>query len=188
MNRILILAISLIPILSLSGQSKKELKENKIKSATEWNIKYENGKAVTYKAVYEEFDKYGHSTLKIEYDPGGVVLTKMTSKYDSYKNKVVETEYDALKKKDVKRVSRYNAFNDKTEESEYNSSGVLQKKTTFTYNAAGDKSSEIIYDGSGALLKKTTYTYNTKKMKTGRQTVDKNNIPESGKKWEYEYY
>jgi hypothetical protein len=188
MYRIRIVAACLIMVITASGQTKKEIKQNKIKSATDWEIVYKDGAASTYKSAYEEFDRNGHSTLKIEYDPDGKVLTKMTAKYDSYKNKIEETEFDALKKKNSRKTFKYNAFKDKTEELEYSSSGVLIKKTLFTYNTDGNKASEIITDGSGTVLKKLTYTYNSKKLKSGKQTLNNSNVPESGKKWEYEYY
>lgn len=188
MYRILIFTTCLIMVISASGQTKKERKKNKIKSATDWEIVYENGKANTYKSAYEEFDRNGHSTMKIEYSPDGAVLTKVTAKYDIYQNKIEETEFDASKKKNIRKTSKYNAFKDKTEEMEYNSSGVLIKKTVFTYNTEGNKASEIIMDAAGTVLKKSTYTYNSKKLKSGKLTISNSNVPESGKKWEYEYY
>jgi hypothetical protein len=188
MYRILIFATCLIMAVSSSGQTKKERKKNKIKSTTDWEIVYENGKANTYKSVYEEFDRNGHSTMKIEYGPDGTIQTKLTAKYDNYQNKIEETEFDASKKKNIRRAYKYNAFKDKTEESEYNSSGVLIKKTTFTFNADGNKTSETVMDATGIVLKKTTYTYNPKKLRSGKLTISNSNVPESGKKWEYEYY
>jgi hypothetical protein len=187
MQKILIIAC-LIMVISASGQSKKERKQNKIKSTTDWDIVYENGKSVQYKTAYEEFDKNGQPTMKIEYAQDGAVLTKVTAKYDGYGNKTEETELDVAKKKNFRKTYKYNAFKDKSEESEYNSSGVLLKKTAFFYNKDGSKASEIIMDASGNVLKKTTYTYNTKKLRSGKQTINNSNVPESGKKWEYEYY
>ena len=188
MYRILIFTTCLIIAISASGQTKKERKKNKIKSTTDWEIVYENEKANTYKSAYEEFDRNGHSTMKIEYGSDGGVLTKVTAKYDSYQNKIEETEFDASKKKNIRKTYKYNAFKDKTEESEYNSSGALLKKTSFSYNTDGYKVSEIVMDASGTVLKKTTYNYNPKKLKSGKQTLSNSNTPESGKKWEYEYY
>ena len=188
MNKILIIITCLIMVISGSGQSKKERKESKIKSTTDWNIVYESGKPVTYKAAYEEFDKKGESTLKIEYGTDGTILTKVTAKYDSYGNKTEETELDVAKKKNFRRTYKYNSFKDKTEESEYSSSGVLLKKTAYLYNKDGNRISELLMDASGNVLKKTTYTYNPKKLRSGKQTISNANVPESGKKWEYEYY
>jgi len=188
MRRILIFASCLILVISVSGQAKKEVKKNKIKSTTDWEIVYENGQSKTYKSSYEEFDKNGHTTMKVEYAPDGTILTKMTVKYDAYQNKTEETEFDFSKNKNIRKTYKYNAFKDRTEELEYNSSGVLFRKTLFTYNPDGNKTSEIMMDPSGTVLKKTTYTYNPKKLKSGKQTMNKSNYPESGKKWEYEYY
>jgi hypothetical protein len=188
MQRILIIATCLLMMISSPGQTKKEVKKNKIKSTTDWEIAYESGKANTYKSSYEEFDRNGHSTMKIEYAPDGAVLTKVTAKYDNYQNKIEETEFDLSKKKNSKKTYKYNAFKDKTEEFEYNSAGVIVKKTSFTYNADGNKASEIMMDAAGIVVKKTTFTYNSRKLKSGKQTISNSNVPESGKKWEYEYY
>ena len=188
MYRTMIFTVCLIMAISTAGQSMKEIKKNKIKSTTDWEIVYENGKAGTYKSSYEEFDRNGRSTLKVTYSPEGAILIKTAAKYDNYGNKTEETEFDAAKKKNIRRTYKYNSFKDKTEESEYNSSGVLLTKTLYTYNADGNKVSEILTDASGTVLKKTTYTYSPKKLKTAKQTVRNSNIPESGKKWEYEYY
>jgi hypothetical protein len=188
MNRILVIATCMFLVCSVSGQSKKERKKNKIKSNTEWETIYENGKSNTYKCAYEEFDRDGHSTLAIEYGPDGAILNKLTSRYDNLKNKIEETEFDAAKKKSVRRIFKYNAFKDKTEEIEYNGSGAILKKTVFSYDANGNRSTETIYDDSGNLLKKILYKYNGKNLKTEKQTVSDKNVKLSGKKWEYEYY
>jgi hypothetical protein len=188
MHRTLIFITCLTIMISSAGQSKKEIKKNKIKSATDWEITFVNGKANTYKSAYEEFDKNGRSILKVEYGPDGGILTKVTTKYDGYDNKIEETDFDASKKKNVRRTYKYNAFRDKTEESEYSSSGVLLKKTLFTYNGDGNRTSEITTDAAGTMQKKTTYSYNAKKLRSGKQTLNSTSVPESGKKWEYEYY
>jgi hypothetical protein len=188
MKKIFIIATCLFLAFSVSGQSKKERKKNKIKSTTEWETVYAGGKSSIYKSAYEEFDRDGHSIMNVEYGPDGAVLARQTSKYDSFKNKVEETEFDAAKKKDIRRTFKYNAFRDKTEEIEYNGSGAIRKKTAYLYDKDGNLSSELITDASGTILKKIAYKYNGKNLKTGKQTLSNQNIPISDKKWEYEYY
>jgi hypothetical protein len=188
MKQLLIMALCLLLVISVSGQSKGERKKNKIKSITEWATDYDDPKPESYKSVYEEFDKEGHSVLRTEYGSDGAILSRVTSKYDSYGNKTEETEYDASKKKNVKKAYKYNAFKDKTEELEFNSAGTLLMKTLFEYDGDGNKIAETTYDGAGTVLEKTTYTYNSKNLKTGKQTLKNGSIPDSGKKWDYVYY
>jgi hypothetical protein len=188
MKKIIMFSLCLLLVASVTGQSKKERKKNKIKSTTEWETTNVNGSETTFKSAYEEFDRDGHSILSIEYGSDGAVLTKLSAKYDNFKNKTEETEFDAGKKKNIRRTFKYNAFRDKTEEIEYSGSGSIMKKTTYTYSSDGNKSAEIVTDASGNVLKKMTYTYNSKNLKTGKQTFTKSTVPESVKKWEYEYY
>jgi hypothetical protein len=78
MNRTILLFICLLVGLTAPCQSKKERKKNKIKSTTEWETSTVDGKTTTFKTSYEEFDKAGHSTLKVEYNPDGSVSVKTT--------------------------------------------------------------------------------------------------------------
>lgn len=188
MKRFVIIALFLSVVFAVSSQSLKERKKYRIKSVTEWHTEYTNGKAVTFKSDREEFDKDGNSILKCEYGPDEAVLHKVTVKFDKSGNKTEETEFDAEKKRNVRTVFKYNAFNDKTEEAEYNASGLLVKKTTWTYNKNGDKDTETITDANGKMLKKTTYGYNSKSLRSSKQTINRVSLPESAKKWEYEFY
>ncbi|MCX6249967.1 MAG: hypothetical protein NTX61_04360 [Bacteroidetes bacterium] len=188
MNRIIILTVSLIMVLSTSGQSKKERKKDKIKSTTEFETTFINGVSTTYKSSFEEYEKSGKVLTKIEFSPEGSILTKETAKYDQSGNKTEETQYDAAKKKNVKKTYKYNAFKDKTEEVEYGLSGTVVKKIVFSYNADGIKTTEVVTDAAGNVIKKMVYTYNPKKLKTNKQTFNNTNALEEEKKWEYEYY
>jgi hypothetical protein len=188
MKHTLFLALFIFSLLAAPCQSKKEIKKYKIRSTTEWETINGNGDLLTYKSTYEEFDKNGRSTLRVEYGTDKSILHKESAVYDVYGNKTEETEYDATKKKNVRRTMKYNALKDKTEEIEYNESGGIMKKTAFSYDASGNKTSEIVTDNSGNVMKKMTYTYNSKNLKTGRQMFIKSVVPESVKKWDYVYY
>ena len=175
-------------VLSVSAQSKKERKKDKIKSTTEFATTFINGVSTTYKSSYEEYTKNGKVLMKIEYSPEGTILSKETAKYDEFGNKTEETKYDAAKMKNVRKTYKYDAFKDKTEEVEYSPSGTVERKTAFTYNSNGEKTSEVITDAAGTIVKKMVYTYNPKKLKVNRQTFNTTNALEEEKKWEYEYY
>jgi hypothetical protein len=183
----IIVLLVLISTLSFS-QSKKEAKKNKIKSATVMETYYENGNPVTYKDSYEEYDKNGHTLLKIEYKKDGSIKHKETNTYDAFNNKIEETEFDVEKKINKKKTYKYNAFNDKTEETEYDENGKIIKFTSYAYNADGDRSNETIIDGAGKIKKKNMFTYNDKHLKVEKQTYNNTNQLESTKKWSYEFF
>ncbi|MCX6304653.1 MAG: hypothetical protein NT040_06780 [Bacteroidetes bacterium] len=188
MNRTIILFLCLLIGLTAPCQSKKERKKYKIKSTTEWETTTADDKATTYKTSYEEFDKAGHTTVKIEYAPDGTVSFKATAVYDSFKNKTEETEFDLAKKKNLRKTYKYNALKDMTEEVEYEGTGAIRKKTVYAYDASGNKISETESDATGTLLKKSVYTYNSKNLKTGKTTAPGSKKKDKSKKWEYVYY
>jgi len=169
-------------------QTKKERKKYKIKATTEWETATIDGKSVTYKVAYEEFDKAGRTVMKAEYAPDGAVTFKTTAVYNSYGDKTEETEFDPAKKKNIRLTYKYNALKDKTEEMEYEGTGGLRKKIVFTYDANGNKVSETETDAAGSSLKKSVYMYNSKNLKTGKTNVAGSKQKEKSKKWDYVYY
>jgi hypothetical protein len=188
MNRTLLVILCLLIGLTAPCQSKKERKKNKIKSTTEWETSTVDGKTATCKTSYEEFDKAGRSTLKIDYAPDGTVQNKVSAVFDSYGNKTEESEFDLAKKKNLRWTYRYNAMKDKTEEVEYDESGAIRKKTVNTYDANGNRITETETDAAGNLLKKSIYTYNSRNLKTGKTTAPGSKKKDKSKKWDYVYY
>lgn len=153
-KKIFCLWIFLTPLF-LSSQSKKEVKENKIKSTLENVTIIENGKEITYKDTYTEFDKNGNIVAQTEYNKDGSVKKKITSKYDSFKNKTEELEYEG---------------------------NHLVRKRLFSYNGNGEKTLEVTYDGSGKLLKKEVFIYNNKGLRAEKKIYDAaNNLIETHK-------
>lgn len=144
----------LTPIV-LFAQSKKEVKENKIKSTLESVTIIENGKETTYKDTYTEFDKNGNIIAQTEYNRDGTIKRKVTSKYDSFKNKTEELEYEG---------------------------NHLVRKRLFSYNGNGEKTLQVTYDGSGKLLKKEVFIYNNKGLRSEKKIYDAtNNLIETHK-------
>jgi hypothetical protein len=188
MNRIHLLILGLLIAIAATGQSKKERKENRIKSTTEWETAIIDGKSTTYKVMYEEFDKTGRPVLKVEYAPDGTVTYRSTVTFNSFGNKTEETEFDLAKKKNLRWTYRYNALKDKTEEVEYEGSGAIRKKTTCTYDARGNRITETETDASGKLLQKSVFTYNQKNLKTGKTIITGSKMRNKSKKWDYVCY
>jgi hypothetical protein len=188
MNRIIIIILALLTGITAPCQTKKERKKYKIKTTTEWETTTNDGKPVTYKVAYEEFDKAGRTIMKTEYTPDGAVTFKSTAVYNSFGDKTEETEFDPAKKKNIRLTYKYNALKDKTEEVEYESTGTIRKKTVFTYDANGNKVAETETDAAGTLLRKSVYTYNSKNLKTGKTNPAGSKQKEKSKKWDYVYY
>jgi hypothetical protein len=188
MSRTIVMILCVLIGMTAPCQSKKERKKNKIKSTTEWETTSTGGISNTCKTSYEEFDKAGRSTLKVDYAPDGSVEYKTTAVFDSYGNKTEETEFDAAKKKNLRWTYKYNAMKDKTEEVEYDGMGAIRKKTANTYDANGNKITETETDAAGNLLKKSIYTYNSRNLKTAKTTAPGTKSKDKSKKWEYVYY
>ena len=169
-NTIILIFILLIG-LQAPCQTKKERKRNKVKATTEWETSVIKGETKTYKTTYEEFDRDGHSTLKIDYAPDGSITYKTTATYNSFGSKTAETELDPVNNINLMRTYRYNAQKDRTEESEFNSTGEFKGKTVYTYDASGNRTSETETDATGNMVRKTTFTYNSKNLKTERTTT-----------------
>src|ERR1044072_4477926 len=161
--------------IGISAQSKKQIKDLKIKNCTETTTLYEAGKEVsTYKSGYSAFDKEGNTTEEIEYNTDGSVKRRETAKY-SGKDKIEEVvdergdkEPGGPSKTYKKTTYKYDADGDKTEEVEYDAAGAVIKKTTYAYNKNKDKQFEMVYDGAGKLIKKTVYGYDAKGLKISK--------------------
>lgn len=177
---------------SLSAQSKKEIKELKIKSCTETTVLYEGGKELSsYKSGFRTFDKDGNTTEDTEFNENGTVKRKELTKY-SGKNKVEEvienhSTGDDSPKSYKKTTFKYNADGDKTEEVEYDAKGNVVKKTTYAYNKNKDKQFEMVYDGSGKLVKKTAYGYDSKRLKISKSIYGPDDVLIKMVKYTYGY-
>lgn len=194
--RSIITLLFCIAAVSLSAQSKKQVKELKIKNCTETTTLYENGKETTYKSNYRTFDKDGNTTEDTEYNADGSVKRKETTKY-SGKNKteVVVDERGDKSDKDAssagktykKTTYKYDGDGDKTEEVDYDEKGNVIKKTTYTYNKNKDKLFEVVYDGNGRLVKKMAYGYDSKGLKVSKTTYGPNDVVQKVVKYTYGY-
>lgn len=181
-------------VISLSGQSRKLIKELKIKNCTENTTVYEGGKeTATYKSGFRTFDKEGNTTEDTEYNQDGSVKRKETAKY-SGKDKIEEVvdergnkEIETAGKNYKKTTYKYNADGDKTEEVEYDAAGAVIKKTTYVYNKNKDKQFEVVYDGSGRQTKKIAYGYDSKNLKISKSIYGPGDVLLKMVKYTYGY-
>lgn len=196
MKRFLFFLAILAGASSLSAQSKKQIKELKIKSMTETTVLYRDGKeTANYKSEYKTFDKDGNTITDIEYFQDGSVRRKETNKYDG-KDKIEEivennnsgSDDDNDGPRKYHRTTwQYNNKGDKTEEVEYDASGKVIKKTTFGYSNTGDRMYELVYDGSGKMLKKTVYGYGTKGLRSEKKIYGPGEVLVRHIKYTYTY-
>lgn len=182
------------------GQSKKDIKENKIKSVTEFVTVSENGKEITYKASYIAFNKKGDVVEETEFTKNGTIKKRETKKYDINDNKTEETLFELKEKKapktapekveitNLKTVLKYNAHNDKIEITELDATNSkLITRQLFFYNNKGEKDKEETYDAENRIIKKAVFYYNNKGLKTEKKNFNENNILEVTKKYVYEF-
>lgn len=175
--RIIALLAFVLASFQLSAQSKKQIKEYKIKSCTETTVLFTDGKeSATFKSAFMSFDKEGNTTEEIQYNQDGSVKRRETAKYAG-KNKTEEVvdsrgdkDVDGTKTNYRKTTYKYNANGDKTEETDYDAAGNVVKRTTYAYTKSGDKQFEMIYDGSGKLVKKFVYGYDNKGLRISKST------------------
>lgn len=190
---ITLLLVSVLGV-SVSAQSKKQIKELKIKNCTETTTLYEGGKETsTYKSGFRAFDKDGNTTEDTEYNQDGTVKRKETVKY-SGKDKVEEVVDErgdkdpASSSKTYKKTTyKYDADGDKIEEIEYDAAGAVVKKTKYAYNKNKDKLFEVTYDGTGKQIKKIAYGYDTKGLKISKSIYGPGDVLIKMVKYTYGY-
>ncbi|MEI6696666.1 MAG: hypothetical protein WCO13_11415 [Bacteroidota bacterium] len=142
---------------SVFAQSKKEIRENKIKTETIFNTKTTDDKEV--KDTYTVYDNNGNVIEKTDYNKDGVIKTTEKHIFSANKNKIEETLYDAI--------------------------GKLISKTSFVYNSSDEKIGEIDYDGNGNILKQSYTTYDARGFKIEKKIFDGNKKLISVKKYVY---
>lgn len=193
MNRFLLLvSVSFLAASALFAQSKKQVKEMKIKSVTETSVIYKDGKeASTYKSEYTTFDKEGNTTSQIEYNADGSIKRKETTKYAGKEKieEIIEHPTPSTDNGDQKKYKRttwkLNPKGDKIEEIEYDAAGNVIKKSTCAYNAKGERVFEMEYDGAGKLLKKSAYSYDKNSLRTEKKVYGPGDVLEKHVKYTY---
>ncbi len=193
-HALFILSIAIIFPATLFAQSKKQIKELKIKSVMETTLIYKEGKeTASYKSESSTFDKDGNTTVQIEYNIDGSVKRKETSKYAGKEKieEIIEHPGSGTDNNDQKRYKRttwkFNAEGDKTEEIEYDAAGKVTKKTTCAYNAKAERVFEMEYDGSGKLVKKSAFSYDKKGLRTEKKVYGPSDVLEKHVKYTYTY-
>jgi hypothetical protein len=187
----IILIMPLVMLMAFQASAGKKEKKGKIKSTTELLTEYTNGKPVTYKQSYEEFDKNGNTVQFVEFRKDGSIKHKETFTYDAANNLTDESLIDVPSGKVSHKAHKYTLVRDKyreLEETSYNADGTILKKNVYTYTATAKKASETTYDGNGKLVKKTVFSYNSKDLHTSKQILDESGAIKEDKEWQYVYF
>ncbi|MGX7689077.1 hypothetical protein ACWA1C_18075 [Flectobacillus roseus] len=154
------IAILLLATSYLSyGQSKKEVKKNKIKTVTELITDYVGGKEVTRNDSYKKFNKQGEVTEEIEYDKTGKLKRKVLSRYNEFDDKVEETVVDVNNHQVEREVYKYDSFKEKSEVLHYNERNELDSRSVYIINGNGLKTEKKTYDAKGKLIQIKKYLY-----------------------------
>ncbi|MGM0497480.1 MAG: hypothetical protein ACQESJ_06140 [Bacteroidota bacterium] len=117
---------------------KRMVVEHDIKSLTQFNHKYSDGKPKEdgYKNFYKEFDKHGNLIKEIHYRDGEI-SQKMTYKFNEDQKKTEYENYDAKEDEVSYRQNiEYNRKGKKITEKRYNGSEYF--KLNYEYNENGD--------------------------------------------------
>lgn len=160
MKKFVIIMMVLIPIIGIS-QSKKEIRDNKIKSTSIEKTEQKDGQSITYKEFYEEYDKNGNTILKIEYSKAGDIKNKSTYKYDNFGNVIEKTEYERKSGETTKTLTKYDAMGEKSEETETDNDGNILQKQTYKVDNKGLRQEAKEYNGKAELRWIKKYTYET---------------------------
>jgi hypothetical protein len=178
---------------------KELIKNNGVKSQTQWNYNYKNDKPEKegYKNTYKEYNKHGNLIKEIYYRRGNV-NQKMSYKYDENQNKTEFINYSAKNDEVVfKQEFFYNEKNLKIRENRYNGNDyfkiyydyndqdrlkkITKKKLVGTdkkleeeriYTYKGDKQIINVLDDEGNKLSKIINTYDKNGNLTSFVTYD----------------
>ena len=134
MRTLYILTILMLTVLSLSGQSKKKIRESEIQVKTTWKIDYIEGQEIKWKEKEETFTTSGEISEYIEYDSDGSTKSHIKYTYSQDDNLLKEI---SLNKKGAleQTIEYYYKGKLKTEKRTLNAKGQLISKKIFEYKA-----------------------------------------------------
>jgi hypothetical protein len=150
-----------LPLILLTAQSKKELKDAGVKSRTEMTSKLVKKSMVTYKESFEKYDENGNKTEVIEYDSKGDIKSYTQFEYNDKGKVTKELKIDALSKKPVRTIDFFYEEDKLTKEIVYNKKNEVTETSIYTYDGKL-KLEKKTTNGSGKLIETKIYTYEKK--------------------------
>jgi len=144
---------------SIDKKLRDNIAENKIRSQTSWEYKY-NGDQPESNGIRTSETKYnasGDATEIITYNPKGIVMNVEKYRYDDAGNKLEYSRYSGGNESQVayQKISAYDNHHNVTEEKGFD--GVEKFSNHYTYDAEG-KLSEILYYRNGILKEKRVFS------------------------------
>jgi hypothetical protein len=144
---------------SIDKKLRDNIAENKIRSQTSWEYKY-NGDQPESTGIRTSETKYNASGDAIEiitYNPKGFVLNVEKYRYDDAGNKLEYSRYTGGNESQVayQKISTYDSHHNVKEEKGFD--GVEKFRNDYTYDAQG-KLSEILYHRNGILKEKRVFS------------------------------
>jgi hypothetical protein len=174
------------------GQSKKQVREYKIKSVSETKVSYENGtESSRYIREKLAWDAKGKLILEERFQQDGSLQYRETFLYKG--DKLIEETQEYPKKKRSSDKSEYlktvNTFKgeDKVIEEDFDRDNNVIVKRISTFNRFGDKIEEIEYSPKDEILSKTTFQYDKRGLKTEKLTTDAAGAPQVKIIYEYTF-
>jgi antitoxin component YwqK of YwqJK toxin-antitoxin module len=135
-----------------AAQSKKDIKNNKVKAITE--IVTKDGKVTK-----DTFVKNGNALEEINFDNLGKIKERTVCKYNNINEKSEKVSFDANGKQITKETYKYNADEEKIEENIYNGNNILVSRSVYTFNGKGLRKEKKTFDAKGNLIQTKTYQY-----------------------------
>ena len=184
---LLLLIVSWGLISPLAAQSRKTIRDLKIRSAVMHQTDYKNGRAESEKRTFSTYDKKGNPLLEIEYNPDSSYRRMEKFVYDRKGNPVQISSFDEQGKLATTTSIEYDTFGNKTAEVVSDSSQHVLEKTTIHYTSFGLKSSEITTDAHNQQKRKTEYRYDARGALTERSIYNGAGELISVRRYTYQY-
>ena len=150
-----------LPILVVSAQTKKDLKEAGVKSRIEMTSKLEKKSMITYQESAEKYDDNGNKVEVIEYNSKGDVKSYMQFEYNDKGKVMKEMKMDASSKKPLRTVEFFYEDDKLTKEILYNKKNEIAEITVYTYDGKL-KTEKKTTNNNGKVIETKTYTYEKK--------------------------
>ncbi len=132
MKTLSIIALMLLFIMTVNGQSKKDIKESLVSHETVWKYDFDDGEEKKYKEAEYSFNKDGDILIEKTFDENGKVLTHFEYKYDDMGNNTTQITYDS-KGKITKREEFTYKGRLKVEKKTFSAEGKLKSKKVYEY-------------------------------------------------------
>jgi hypothetical protein len=143
---------------SVDKKTKAHIVNNKIKTQTNWEYKYEGDKPEKngVRTSVTRYNPSGEIAEVTTYNSKGVVINVEKYRYDAAGNKLEYSRYTGGNEKQIayQKISKYNSRNDVVEETGYD--GVEKFHNKYSYDNNGNLK-EILYEKNGSLVEKRVF-------------------------------